>query len=150
MTVLCCGGITHAMENGGLQSIQKWQDAEPFANKVVAYTAKTYWLNDTWGKYELPSSNLNYAYIDKSSCAWTDPGKQFTVLQLLKSNSVQSNTRDLEKGTLDRESLAMRDITTQEAREIIAALNSRNAGFECVWRDKEEKVISQLKLIAEQ
>lgn len=149
MAVLCFGGITHAMEQNGLQLIQKWEDVEPFANKVVAYTARTYWLNDTWYKYALPHSDLSYAYIDKSSCKWTDPGKQFTVLQLYKKDSVQCNTKDLTKNTLDRESLKMRDITAQEAREIIAALTSEKAVFSCVWCDKEEKLISQLRLIAE-
>lgn len=147
MATLFFGGFVHAMENNTLQPIQKWQDAEPFADKIVAYKAKTYWLNNECSKYTLPSFSMSYAYIDKSSCAWTDRGRQFTLRQLYKINKTQQ-IRYLEKDTLSKEFLEMREITAQEAKEIIEALNSQKAQFSCMW-DDEKKILSQLELIAQ-
>jgi hypothetical protein len=151
MTVLFCGGIAHAMENvenNGLIAVQKWQDAIPFAGKVVAYAARTYWLNNNGYKCMLPSSHLNYAYIKQSDCKWSDPGKQLIVLQLLKAGSPQSNVKVLDKDTLDNEDLKMRNITFQEAKEVIEALTVKNASFACVHFSEERDLISQLRLIA--
>jgi hypothetical protein len=150
VAALGCGGIVHAMENAenSLQSIQTWQDIEPFTCKVVAYTAKTPLFNGNSFRCILPSSDLNYAYIDKSSpSAWEDLGMQYTVHQLLKRKSMPKH---LGQNTLARESLKMRDITTQEAKEIMHMLDSKKGSFFLVWNDQKEKLMSHLKLIAEQ
>ncbi len=149
MAILFCGGIAHAMENAennSLTAIQKWQDVTPFAGKVVAYTATTNYLDSKTYKYLLPASSLSYGYIDESLHPWEGCGDGYNLSQLIKKNGVPGN-KALADEFISKGSLCMREVTSQEAREIIEALTPQKANFDY---QSGKKIISKLQLIAKQ
>ena len=155
---LCFSFQTQTMEQKQITSvdtlrhethaINSWKEIEPFVGTVVAYTATTYYLTSKDYKYLLPQSSYSYGFVEKRLMDWRNTGKGYHLAQLLKKDSIGGVTALSDK-FIQEGNLCIRNITSQEAEEIMQAIIAEKARFCCSTGDTRENILSVLQSITQ-
>ena len=120
-----------------------WDDAMPFAGKVVAYKTTSYYMGSEKG-YVLDDLDLKFGYVSCEFGEWYPCGieveRGYCLTKLLKPKDI-SGTSVLNG---DRcQSISIRLASSKEISSIIQAITSDQAILEYWDKDKSLSVLSQ-------
>lgn len=131
-------------EVSGMVTINKWQDAAPFARKIVVYSNKEpmHAITQCWASYCLSNSELRYGFVE----AGMAPERgivDYLIIQIVATGTQGDN---FPVTSWFGKNLAIRFASDEEIVVLYQYIKNKKDAIAASWRDQR----NQLKLLEEQ
>lgn len=132
----------------GMQKIEKWEDVKPFAGKIVAYTARSYYFNEGQESsivtQEEPNLKIGYIIPGTEISPWCTSEYGFNLACLLKKKSISSKHALINSLIKEDGSIYMREVTHEECAKILKLLVENKVKWDYDMGPNEQEINNML------
>ncbi len=126
------------VDNEGWTQINNWQDAIPFANRIVAYKTTSDYFGKDQGYCFCQDPSIYYGFVESGIRQWlSDCPDGYRLYQLIKIDG-RPLSMTLSNAELRQDSLFMRFATLHEEEQTLEAHKANNAKFPYDFAQQEK------------